>query len=306
MINDIHDPVILAARVFLAALFLIFGWRKVRDYPGTVAQMVRDGVPTPVLATLVAIFMELPVSFAVAIGAFTRSAAILMVFYTLGTSLIEHRYWTVMGPDRVDKLESFYKNLSIMGASCCWSSPAPGNIQSTHGWAAERHEDAKDGFLSGGVMDWLLAGIGWTGVAMTLNRVAVGAFFMLSGFHKLFNADRHRTVVDELKALGVPAVGFNQWWVPLVEFAAGAAVLIGLLAPLAALGLLVIIVVAIVTSGHRRMKLIKPIDEADRIDDFLYLPETLYAFMLILVVSAGAGPYSLDAVILGLINKVPN
>jgi putative oxidoreductase len=154
-------------------------------------------------------------------------------------------------------------------------------------------------------MHLLFLGLGWTSVALTLNRIAVGAFFMLSGFHKLFNADRHRTVVDELKALGVPAVGFNQWWVPLVEFSAGSAVLIGLLAPLAALGLLVIIIIAIATSGRQRMKLYKPIDEADRIDDFLYLPEVLYAFMLILVISAGAGPYSLDALILNLINKVP-
>src|ERR1700679_1199363 len=111
----------------------------------------------------------------------------------------------------------------------------------------------------------LFAGLGWTDIAMTLNRVAAGAFFMLSGFHKLFNADRHRTIVEELKSLGVPAIGFNQWWVPLVEFSAGTAVFIGLLAPLAALGLLVIIIVAIATSGHQRMKLIKPIDEADRL-----------------------------------------
>ena len=153
------------------------------------------------------------------------------------------------------------------------------------------------------VMDLLFFGIGWSDIALTLNRVAVGAFFMLSGYHKLFNAERHRTVVDELKALGVHAVGFNQWWVPLVEFSAGGAVLVGLLAPLAALGLLVIIVVAAATSGRQRNNLYKPIDEGDRIDDWLYLPETLYAFMLIVVVSAGAGPYSLDALILGLINR---
>ena len=146
-------------------------------------------------------------------------------------------------------------------------------------------------------------GLGWTELAIALNRIAVGAFFMLSGFHKLFDAPRHRTFVDELKALGVPAVGFNQWWVPLVEFSAGGAVLIGLLAPLAALGLLVIILVAMATSGRQRIKIYKPIDEADRIDDWLYLPEVLYAFMLILVVSAGAGPYSVDALILGLIDK---
>src|SRR6201987_3767291 len=142
------------------------------------------------------------------------------------------------------------------------------------------------------MMDVLFVGGGWTDLALTLNRIAVGAFFMLSGYHKLVNAERHRLFVDELKGLGVPAVGFNQWWVPTAEFTAGGGVLIGLLAPLAALGLLVIILVAIATSGRQRIQLYKPIDEADRIDDWLYLPETLYAFMLIIIVSVGAGPYS--------------
>ena len=152
------------------------------------------------------------------------------------------------------------------------------------------------------MMDILFNGVGWTDLALALNRIAVGTFFMLSGYHKLFNAERHRTVVEEFKALGIHAVGFNQWWVPLVEFAAGGAVVVGLLAPLAALGLLFLILVAIVTSGPQRIKLYKPIDEADRIDDWLYLPEVLYAFMLIVVVSAGAGPYSLDALVLRVIN----
>jgi len=75
------------------------------------------------------------------------------------------------------------------------------------------------------------------------------------------------------------------------------------LAPLAALGLLAISAVAIVTSGPQRIRLSKPIDKADRIDDWLYLPELLYVFMLIMVLSAGAGPYSVDAVILSLIDK---
>ena len=153
------------------------------------------------------------------------------------------------------------------------------------------------------MMHLLFSGVGWTDIAITLNRIAVGAFFMLSGFHKLFNAERHRSFADELKTLGVPAVRFNQWRVPFVEFAAGGAVLIGLFAPFAALGLLVITLVAVFTSGRQRIKLYKPIDKADRIDDWLYVPETLYAFMLIIVISAGAGPYSIDALILGLIEK---
>jgi putative oxidoreductase len=115
MISGIHDELILAARLLLATLFLIFGWRKLRDYSGTVSQMVQLGVPTPVLATVVAIVMELPVAFAVAIGAFTRPAAVLMALYSLGTALIGHRYWTVQGADYVDCLDGFYKDLSIMG-----------------------------------------------------------------------------------------------------------------------------------------------------------------------------------------------
>ena len=115
MMNGINDGVILAARIFLATLFLIFGWRKLRDFSGTISQMVRDGVPVPVLVAAIALFMELVVAFAVAIGAFTRLSAVLMVFYTMGTSLIEHRYWTKKGADQLDSIEAFYKNLSIMG-----------------------------------------------------------------------------------------------------------------------------------------------------------------------------------------------
>ena len=59
MVNDINDELILAARLLLATLFLIFGWRKLRDYSGTVSQMVQLGVPMSILATVVSIFMEL-------------------------------------------------------------------------------------------------------------------------------------------------------------------------------------------------------------------------------------------------------
>ncbi len=115
MINGINDELILAARLLLATLFLIFGWRKLRDFPGTISQMVQLGVPTPVLAAGVATFMELPVAFAVAVGAFTGPLALFMALYSLGTALIGHRYWTVKGADYVDSLDGFYKDLSIMG-----------------------------------------------------------------------------------------------------------------------------------------------------------------------------------------------
>jgi putative oxidoreductase len=139
MFISVNDEVILAARLLLATLFLIFGWRKLRDFSGTVSQMAQLGVPTPALAAGVATFMELPVAFAVAVGAFTRPSALLLFLYALGTALIGHRYWTMTGADQVDSMDSFYKNLSIMGGflllyitgagkysiDVLWSIPAP-------------------------------------------------------------------------------------------------------------------------------------------------------------------------------------
>jgi putative oxidoreductase len=124
--NNINDDLILAARLFLATLFLIFGCRKLTDFPGTVSQLVQLGAPLPKLAAAVAVFMELPVAFAVALGAFAHPAALLMFFYTFGTALIAHRYWTIKGAERVDSMDSFYKNLSIMGGFLLLYITGPG------------------------------------------------------------------------------------------------------------------------------------------------------------------------------------
>jgi putative oxidoreductase len=121
-----NDELILAARLLLTTLFLIFGARKLRDFSGTVKQMVELKAPAPVLAAGVATFMELPVAFAVAVGACTRPLALLMFLYTLGTALIGHRYWEVKGAERVDSMDSFYKNLSIMGGFLLLFVSGPG------------------------------------------------------------------------------------------------------------------------------------------------------------------------------------
>jgi putative oxidoreductase len=120
------DVLILTARLLLATLFLIFGWRKLMDFSGTVSQMVQLKAPAPVLAAAVATFMELPVAFAIAVGVLTRPLALLMFLYTLGTALIGHRFWTEKGTERVDSMDSFFKNLSIMGGFLLLFVTGPG------------------------------------------------------------------------------------------------------------------------------------------------------------------------------------
>jgi uncharacterized membrane protein YphA (DoxX/SURF4 family) len=144
------------------------------------------------------------------------------------------------------------------------------------------------------VLEDLVDGVGGSLFAITAMRFALGSFFVLSGVHKLTNAERHQTFVETLRALGIPRIGLFQWFVPGVEFLGGLGVAVGCLTPLAALGLLVICLVALLTSSPTVVASYKPIDRADRVDDWLYQPELMYALMLLYFIAAGAGPVSVD------------
>jgi uncharacterized membrane protein YphA (DoxX/SURF4 family) len=130
--------------------------------------------------------------------------------------------------------------------------------------------------------------------AIVAIRFALGSFFILSGFHKLTNKERRKTFVETLRVLGIPHIGILQWFIPGVEFFDGLGVAVGFLTPLAALGLLVICSVALLTSSPTVVASYKPIDSADRVDDWLYQPEMIYALVLFYFITAGAGPVSLD------------
>lgn len=126
------------------------------------------------------------------------------------------------------------------------------------------------------------------------NRVMLGTFFAISGYHKLFNAGRRATLATTFKADGCysPAM---MWAVPLGEFFGGLAILMGFLTPLAALGLVLICGGAVFFDGVKRVRAWRPIDRADAVDDALYLPEVLYVAMLLFLILGGPGRYSADA-----------
>ena len=48
-------------------------------------------------------------------------------------------------------------------------------------------------------------------VALTLNRVALGVFFGISGYLKLFNATRHATLARTMQEAGVPDFDITSW-----------------------------------------------------------------------------------------------
>jgi uncharacterized membrane protein YphA (DoxX/SURF4 family) len=147
----------------------------------------------------------------------------------------------------------------------------------------------------------IMLGAGAPDAALALNRVALGVFFAISGYLKLFNPSRHATLTKTLQDAGVRGVARMQWLVPGVEFSAGLALIAGLLTALAAFGLFVICISAFKLDAIKRIDGWQPINRFDWIDDVLYVPEALYCIGLIVVMLGGPGPWSLDAMLAAVV-----
>jgi uncharacterized membrane protein YphA (DoxX/SURF4 family) len=60
-------------------------------------------------------------------------------------------------------------------------------------------------------MQLLQHGFGLVPVALAINRITVGTFFVLSGYQKLFKPSRHNELVSTLQADGVHGIRIMQW-----------------------------------------------------------------------------------------------
>lgn len=147
------------------------------------------------------------------------------------------------------------------------------------------------------MLDVLTHGFGLGEVALAVQRVAVGSFFTISGYHKLFNRERHASLVATLRKDKVPAIWFNEWWVPGWEFLGGFSVVVGFASAFSASVLAFICLMACFTEARARVQAFGPIDPADALDDYLYLPEVLYILMLGVVVLGGGGSFSIDSLV---------
>lgn len=151
------------------------------------------------------------------------------------------------------------------------------------------------------ITDYLnpVTGLSLPDAAALVNRLALGVFFSISGFHKAFNATRRASLRETFAADGVKSPAL-MYVIPAGELLGGLAVLAGFLTPLAAAGLIVICAGACLLDGLKRIKAFQPLDAADALDDVLYLPEALYLFMLLFLILTGPGRFSVDSYLFSL------
>jgi putative oxidoreductase len=128
----------------------------------------------------------------------------------------------------------------------------------------------------------------------TAARVLTGIFFCISGGTKLLVPAQFSTMEQTLAQSHIPFPHASALFVSLIEFAAGAGLVVGLLTPLCALVLAGDMIVAIATN---RIPSIQASGVLAWLDDFLYLPEVLYMMILVWLLFSGPGRYSLDGLI---------
>jgi putative oxidoreductase len=131
-------------------------------------------------------------------------------------------------------------------------------------------------------------------------RLIVGFGFMQHGYAKLARGPEHFTAI--LHALGVPAPDLLAWATIGVELLGGLAVLLGLLIPLASIPMAVVLLVAIFTvhlpNGFSSIKLLAVDAAGAHFGQPGYETDLLYLAALIALVLGGAGPLSLDNLLL--------
>lgn len=125
-INKYSDAILLATRILLMLLFVIFGLEKLTGFSGTVTYMGSIGSPFPTLAAVIAVVMEFFVGIAIIAGFYTRPLALIMAAYTLATALIGHNFWTMTGAAHYANEINFYKNVAIIGGLILLALTGPG------------------------------------------------------------------------------------------------------------------------------------------------------------------------------------
>jgi putative oxidoreductase len=129
---------------------------------------------------------------------------------------------------------------------------------------------------------------------ITAVRVLIGIFFCISGGTKLLVPAQFSTMERTLAESHIPFPHTNALLVSLVEFAAGAGLVLGLLTPVCALLLVADMIAAIATN---RIHSVQTSGVLAWVDDFLYLPEVLYVMILVWLIFSGPGRYSIDGLI---------
>lgn len=115
MFDRLQNPLTLAGRLLLAALFLPAGLSKLTGFSGTVGYISSVGLPLPEVGAALAVVVEIAGGLALVAGFGTRIAALALAVFTVTASVFFHAYWSVPAEQQMIQQLLFYKNIAVVG-----------------------------------------------------------------------------------------------------------------------------------------------------------------------------------------------
>jgi putative oxidoreductase len=122
--------------------------------------------------------------------------------------------------------------------------------------------------------------LGW--LPPTLGRITIGWLFLQTGWGKVHNLGQ---ITEYFRSLGIPAPEIQAPFAAYTELVCGALILAGLFTRLASIPLIVTMTVALATAKK---------GDIHAVDDLFGIVEYLYIVVLAYLGVFGAGPVSLD------------
>lgn len=111
------DLGLLLARLAVAPMFLVAGWRKLTGWPPrqVIALLQREDLPYPTLLAAGTVALELAAPVLLILGVLTRWAAAALALFTLWATWIAHRWWTFPPAEQVLQTGIALKNVAVAG-----------------------------------------------------------------------------------------------------------------------------------------------------------------------------------------------
>ena len=126
--TSLQDWYALAARILLAAIFVLAGANKLADPAGTIGYIQSVGLPLPQVAYGGAVAIELLGGLALIAGYRTRIVALVLAGFSLATAALFHN-------QLADQMQfiSFFKNCGLAGGFLMFAAFGPGRLSLDRG-----------------------------------------------------------------------------------------------------------------------------------------------------------------------------
>jgi putative oxidoreductase len=108
-------PVVIAARVLLALMFVLAGFSKFAGLEGTAGYIASKGLPLAGLLAIATAALEVVAGLALALGLQARWAAGALALFTLAASFLFHNFWAMPADQAFVNQLMFLKNLAVTG-----------------------------------------------------------------------------------------------------------------------------------------------------------------------------------------------